>query len=182
MRTRELMQLLNQTAVSDQPLHLDATGDCDGEVSPAEPRDAAAVPRCGHSGAWATVSAHSCGTPRDRARSTSPTPRGHDDGGALASQFAAGEEPRLSADRPGPHLVFAVVVIHGHVAVLQVCGQRGPVVQAVVDRPGNAAPVGHALALELQPDVHLSHSGFDRLCLTASRSVTVRLCTSRSMR
>ena len=65
----------------------------------------------------------------------------------------------IAAHGPGTHQVFDVVVVDGHVAVHQVGHQRGPAVQAVVDGIGDGAAVGHAPALQLQPDMHFLPQG-----------------------
>src|SRR5438105_5694728 len=77
----------------------------------------------------------------------------HHDRGSLAGQLTADEEPGFSTHRPRPHLVFEVVVVDRHLTVEQELRQRLPVVQAVVDRLGDGASVGHPHALELEPQV-----------------------------
>ena len=50
----------------------------------------------------------------------------HHDGGTLARQLAANEEPVLFSKDHGPDPVFAVVVVQRHVAVEQELPQPGP--------------------------------------------------------
>lgn len=45
---------------------------------------------------------------------------------ALAGEFAASKEPCFPAHRPGPHQVLDVVVVDGHVAVVQEPSQGIP--------------------------------------------------------
>lgn len=70
--------------------------------------------------------------PGDRADSALPTPQGSVRRRRvyLPAHCRRGA-PRLSANCPGSHLVFAVAVVHGHVAVAQVFALRRPLVQAV---------------------------------------------------
>src|SRR5438105_6267280 len=75
--------------------------------------------------------------------------------GSLAGQLAADEQPIAPSKRPGPHLVFQMVVVDGDLAVQQELRQPLPAVQAVVDRLGDGAAVGHTRSLELQPDMQL---------------------------
>src|SRR5665213_3696742 len=75
----------------------------------------------------------------------------HDDGGPLAGQLAADEEPIFASEGPRPNSVLDVVIVDRHIAVKQEASETHPVVQAVVDRLGDRAAVGHAAAFELQP-------------------------------
>ena len=59
----------------------------------------------------------------------------------------------ITTKAPGPHLVLDPIVIHGHSAVFQELRERLPVVQAVIDRLGNRAAVGHSSAFKSQPSV-----------------------------
>ena len=79
----------------------------------------------------------------------------HDHRRALTSQLAAGEQPSFSSHRPWAHQVLDVVVVNGHVAILQEAPQRVPPSQAVVDGRGDAAAIGHLATLSPQPDVQL---------------------------
>src|ERR1019366_4246158 len=87
----------------------------------------------------------------------------HDDSRPLAGQLAADEQPVAATKSPGPNSVLDVVVIDRHIAVEQVSTQTHPVVQAVVDRLGDRAAVGHAAAFELQPQMQLLPQGFGSL-------------------
>lgn len=77
----------------------------------------------------------------------------HDDRRSLASELAAGEEPGFASHCPRADQPLAVVVVEGDLAVEQEAPERGPALQAVVERPGGASPVGHALALDDHPGV-----------------------------
>jgi hypothetical protein len=79
----------------------------------------------------------------------------HDGGCALASELAACEKPCLAPHRPGSHEILEVVVVTTHVAVLEEAAEWRPAVQAVVDRRGDAAAVGHTCAFGAQPFMQL---------------------------
>src|SRR6478735_2275811 len=87
----------------------------------------------------------------------------HDDSRPLAGQLTADEEPVFASEAPRPNSVLAVVVVDRHIAIEQEASEPGPVVQAVVDRLGDRAAVGHAAALELQPQMELFPQGFGSL-------------------
>jgi len=46
-----------------------------------------------------------------------------------------------------------MVVIDRHIAVFKEAHERGPVVQAVIDRAGDGTAIGHLVTLELKPQV-----------------------------
>ena len=73
----------------------------------------------------------------------------------LAGQLTANEQPIAPPQRPGPHLVFDVVIVDRHRPVSQEPPESGPVVQAVVDRLGNRAALRHPSAFKSQPGVQL---------------------------
>ena len=106
----------------------------------------------------------------------------HHDSRALAGQLAADEEPVAPTQGPGPNSVLDVVVVDRHVAVQQVSAKPHPVLQAVVDRLGNCAAIGHAGALQFEPRMHFLPQGLGSLLtqlqpLLAAQSPGVSLDT-----
>jgi hypothetical protein len=55
------------------------------------------------------------------------------------------------AHGPWTHQILKVIVVQGHITIAQVCRQRLPMVQAVIDRLGRGAAFGHAPQLQRQP-------------------------------
>lgn len=97
------------------------------------------------------AAAHRSGNHTDHAHSVWRTGQAHDGRRTLAIAHAAGEQPVGPPQRPGPDLVFHLIVIDGHDPILAVARQRLPPLEAWVNRgcclpvlrgcPGISAPV-----------------------------------------
>lgn len=71
----------------------------------------------------------------------------------LAGEFATGEQPSLSSNRPWTDLVFKVVVVERDVAVFEEATERAPPPEAVNQSPRGRASIGYSTSLEFQPVV-----------------------------
>src|SRR5664280_3930610 len=77
----------------------------------------------------------------------------HHHSGPLAGQLTADEQPIAPPEGPRPYSVLAVVIVQRHIAVEQEAPEPLPALQAVVNRLGDRAAIGHTRALELQPQM-----------------------------
>jgi hypothetical protein len=104
-----------------------------------------------------------------------------DGGGAMAAFVRACEGPVLSSDRDAAHGPLGRVVGHAEAAIVEEAGERGPTLEAVVDRLGGLVLGGELGALLRSQISSSATSGRLRSLRTARRCSDESPLISRSM-